>query len=136
MITDKHKKTMAFALIYFISGAMLMILSSVFWMNFTGVYKHFEKYDITTGEIVDAVGQTLGQVGIVLSVMCLSRVLRDFFKLMQVLNIFAFFLLMLAVYDIIDILLLNPYEVSAPKFMGFVVAVITTILRLTWTTKK
>lgn len=136
MITDKHKKTMAFALIYFISGAIMMILSSVVWINFTGVYKHFEKYDITVGEIVDAVGQTLGQVGIVLSVMCLSKVLRDFFKLMQVLYIFASFLLMLAVYDIIDILLLNPYEVSAPKFMGFVVAVITTILRLTWTTKK
>lgn len=127
---------MAFALIYFVSGAILMILSSVVWMNFTGVYKHLPAYDITTGEIVDAVGQTLGQVGIVLSVMCLSKVLRDFFKLMQVLYIFASFLLMLAVYDIIDILLLNLYEVSAPKFMGFVVAVITTILRLTWTTKK
>ena len=136
IITDNHKKLMTFALIYFVTGTLLMILSSVIWVNITGVYRHLSAYDITNGEIVDAVGQTLGQMGIIYSVICMAKVLREFFKLMQVLYISASFLLMLGFYDVIDILLINPYEVSAPKFMGFVVAVIITILRLTWMTKK
>lgn len=136
IITDAHKKLMAYALICFISGTLLMILSSVMWINVTGVYKHLPTYDIQNGEIVDAVGQTLGQCGIVFSVICLAKVLRDFFKLMHILYIFAHFLLMLGFYDLIDILFINPYEVSTPKFLGFVVAVVITILRLTWTTIK
>lgn len=132
--TTKHKNALLLSLASLIVGGIVMILSSVFWVNFNQVYKHTESYDITLGEVIAASGQTLGQMGFLLSLFYTGKVLRDFFKPMQVLYVFAFFFFVLGVYDLIDIFFINPFEVSVPKFLGFVVAVIITILRLTWTT--
>lgn len=132
--TTKHKNALLLSLTLLIVGGIVMILSSVFWVNFSQVYKHTEKYDITVGEIIAASGQTLGQMGFLLCIVYMAKVLRDFFRPMQFIYIFAFFFFVLGVYDLIDIFFINPFEVSVPKFLGFVVAVIMTILRLTWTT--
>lgn len=132
--TTKHKKALFISLVSCIAGGIVMILSSVFWVNFSQVFKHTEKYDITVGEIIAAAGQTIGQMGFLLCIVYLSKVVRDYFKPMQILYIFSFLFFVLGIYDLVDIFFINPFEVSVPKFLGFVVAVIITILRLTWTT--
>ena len=135
-VTPIQHFKLSVSVICFIAGLLVMILSSVVWVNFKDVYAHTKDYDITVGDVIATSGQTAGQMFWCLTGIYVGVALRDFVKIMQVLYIFAYFGFMLGVYDLIDILFLNPYEVSVPKFLGFVVATIVTIIRLSWTTKN
>jgi len=108
-----------------------MLVSSILGIRFPEVYKSTSQYDITVGEIIQASGQTIGQILIIMCVINLVKLLRDEYPVLQYLFIIAWYLLSLGVYDLIDIFFLNPYEVSVSKFSGFVVATIITVIRLT-----
>jgi len=134
--TNTDKRNFSLSVVVFITGILTMILSSVVWMSFTGVYKSMPEYNITYGDLIATSGQTAGQMFMCLSAIIISKILRNFVPVMQALFVCAWFLFYLGVYDLIDIFLLNPFEVSVPKFLGFVLAVIVTIIRMSWITNK
>lgn len=131
MNATKKYNQVTWALINFISGTLIMLLSSVLWIRFPEVYKATSEYNITVGEIIQASGQTAGQMLIIFCVINLVKLLREEYPVLQYLFIVAWFLFILGAYDLVDIFFLNPFEVSVSKFFGFVVAVIITVIRLT-----
>lgn len=131
-LTPKCLNQILWSVVYFAAGGLVMILSSVTWINFTQVYKHTNEYNITVGEIIATSGQTLGQMGFIYAFILLCRVLHKYVGILKAGIIIAEFMLWLGVYDLIDTFIMVPFEVSIPKFLAFVFATLITTARLIW----
>lgn len=100
--------------VLFVIGLIIQITTSVTWTSFSN-------YDL--GAAYFMVGQAVGEL-------CYMFCLREMFKKHGVFLAVAEYAISLIIIDIFTIIFLNPFEISLPKFAGFVVAGIVLILRL------
>lgn len=100
--------------VLFVTGLFIQIITSVTWQN-------FESEEV--GYAVFMVGQALGEL-------CYISACRRLFERHGLFVAVCEFAISLIIVDIATILVLNPYEVSMPKYMGFVVAFLVLMLRI------
>lgn len=94
-------------------GGAIQILTSLIWVSIPNV---------STGEMVFYLGQAVGELGYLVA--C-RRLVRDY----GIFKAICEFLISVVFVDIISIIILNPNEISLPKFSGFAVAFIILLLR-------
>lgn len=99
--------------IIFVTGLIIQITTSVTWMNFTE----------EVGYAYFMIGQAVGEL-------CYMVCLRELFKKHGLFLAVVEYAIGLIIIDIFTIVFLNPFEISLPKFAGFVVAGIVLLLRL------
>lgn len=98
----------------FCIGLFIQITTSVTWMNIT---------PISTGETYFMLGQAIGEL-------CYIFTCRRLFEKHGLFVAVTEFAIALILIDIFTILVLNPYEVSLSKYMGFVIAFIICLIRI------
>lgn len=114
--------------VLFLIGLLTQIITSVTWQNFSNT---------EVGEKWFMCGQALGEL-------CYFFIARRFFSMAIELRLLRMprtvkaanfvvlaveFGMSLILVDLVDILLLDPYSVSLPKYSGFVIAFVVLMLR-------
>lgn len=94
-------------------GGAIQIITSFLWVSISNV---------AIGEAVFYLGQAVGELGYIVA--C-RRLVRDY----GIFKAVCEFLISVVFVDIISILILNPNEISLPKFAGFAVAFLILLIR-------
>jgi hypothetical protein len=95
-------------------GVIIQILTSMFWFHIP---------NIQIAEIVEALGQIVGEI---LYFIAFTRLFIED----KTFKYFLSFVRDLIIFDIFDILFLNPFEISTPKYSNFYFAIILLLYKL------
>lgn len=101
-------------------GGLLQIYTSSVWLSYQDI-KIGAEYNL--GELIFMLGQTVGQL---IWLIGARKVLKDFLLFSAT----ADFFISLSIVDVLFISCLNPFEISLPKYLSFVVGAIVVLIRV------
>jgi len=103
-----------------ILGGLLQIYTSSVWQSYQNIKIGV---DYNLGELVFMLGQTVGQLVWLIGA---RKIVRDFLLFSAT----ADFFISLSIVDIIFVSFLDPFQISLPKYMSFVVGFIVILIRI------
>lgn len=101
-------------------GGFIQIYTSTVWMSYQNI-KIGDEYNL--GELVFMLGQTVGQLLWLIGA-------RKIFKGFLLFSATADFFISLSIVDILFICWFDPFHISLPKYLSFVVGVIVVLIRI------
>jgi len=101
------------------------------------VYKQMPTYFITVGDIVYNAGQVAGQMFWIYAFCRIFLAFRAEVPFLVAAEIVGWFYLNLGFFDLMDIVVLNPYEHSLPKYAVFLFSTFITLMIFSkWITNR
>lgn len=125
-----QRKSLFVSFLFFLAGSAVYLVTIWTHFLFDGVYRSYETYKITYGDIYFQAGTSLGQVFWFFCISYFADVLSRSIGYFRIMQVVCWWWINYGFFDIIDSVFLNPYEVSLPKYAGALVSAILTILIL------